>query len=93
MALAAFKSEKLISRFNYLEWLTNTNLFFEINSYMLYINGSEKLSDRSFYYKTIKKAYSPELAIKYLEKLGEFTRNNKKALGAIKLIISLESIK
>jgi len=60
---------------------------------MPYINGSEKSPDRSFYYKTIKEAYSPELAVKYLEKLGEFTRNNKKALGAIKLIIFLKNTK
>jgi len=91
MASAVFKSEKLIGRSNYLEWLTNANLFFEINGYMLYIDGSEKSPDRSLYYKTTKEAYSPELAVKYSEKLGEFTRNNKKALGAIKSIISLEN--
>jgi len=93
MAFAVFKSKKLIDRSNYLEWLTNTNLFFEINSYMLYINGSEKSPDRSLDYKTTKEAYSPELAVKYSEKLGEFTRNNKKTLGAIKLIISLKNTK
>ena len=60
---------------------------------MLYIDGSEKSLNRSFYYKTTKEAYNPELAVKYSEKLGEFTRNNKKALRAIKLIISLKNIK
>jgi len=93
MASAVFKSEKLISRFNYLEWLTNADLFFEINSYMPYIDGSEKSPERSFYYKITKKAYNPKLAVKYSEKLGEFTWNNKKALKAIKLIISLKNIK
>ena len=91
MTSAAFKSEKLISRSNYLEWLTNADLFFEINGYILYIDGSEKLPNQSLYYKTTKEAYSLELAVKYSEKLGEFTRNNKKALRAIKSIIFLEN--
>ena len=37
-----FKSKKLVGRSNYLEQLTNTNLFFKINSYMSYINILEK---------------------------------------------------
>jgi len=41
MSLAVFKGEKLIGRSNYLEWLINMNLFFEINSYMPYIDGSK----------------------------------------------------
>ena len=87
-----FKGEKLVGRSNYLEWLTNANLFFEINGYMPYIDGSEESPDRSLYYKTEKEPYSPELAVRYSEKLGEFTRNNKKALGAIKSTISLENL-
>jgi len=91
MSLAVFKGEKLVGRSNYLEWLTNANLFFEINGYMPYIDGSEISPDRGLYYKTEKEAYSPELAVRYSDKLGEFTRNTKKALGAIKSTISLEN--
>jgi len=40
---------------------------------MLYINSSEKSPNRSLYYKTKKEPYSPELAVRYSEKLGEFT--------------------
>jgi len=36
--------------------------------------------------------YSPELAVKYNEKLAEFERHSKRALGAIKTTISLEII-
>jgi len=91
MSSAVFKGEKLVGRSNYLEWLTNANLFFEINGYMPYIDGSEISPDRGLYYKTEKEPYSPELAVRYSEKLGEFTRNNKRALGAIKSTISLEN--
>jgi len=58
---------------------------------MPYIDGSEISPDRGLYYKTEKEPYSPELAVRYSEKLGEFTRNNKRALGAIKSTISLEN--
>jgi len=60
---------------------------------MLYINGSEKLLNQSFYYKITKKAYNLKLAVKYSEKRSEFTRNNKKVLRAIKLIVSLKNSK
>ena len=91
MSSAVFKGEKLVGRSNYLEWLTNTNLFFKINGYMPYIDGSETSPDRGLYYKTKKEPYSPELAVRYSEKLGEYTWNNKRALGAIKSTISLEN--
>ena len=67
------------------------NLFFKINGYMPYIDSSETSFDRGLYYKTEKESYSSKLAIRYSEKLGEYTWNNKRALGAIKSTISLEN--
>ena len=58
---------------------------------MPFINGSEQLPDRSLYYKNKDKAYSPELAVRYSDKIAEYTRNNKKTLGAIKSTITLEN--
>ena len=46
----SFKGEKLVGRSNYIEWLTNTTLFFEINSFILYINNSEITPNKSLYY-------------------------------------------
>jgi len=59
---------------------------------MSYIDGLKESPDCSFYYKTEKESYSLELAVRYSEKLGEFIRNNKKALDAIKSIIFLENL-
>ena len=39
----------------------------------------------------VEKPYSPELAIRYSDKVAEFHRNNKRALGALKSIISIEN--
>jgi hypothetical protein len=58
---------------------------------MSYINGSESEPDKSLYYKDNKKAFSPKLAVKYIEKLSEYQRNNIKALDAIKAVISLDN--
>jgi len=60
---------------------------------MPYIDGLEESPNYSLYYKTKKEPYSLELVVRYSEKLGEFIRNNKKALGAIKSTISLENLK
>ena len=86
-----FKGEKLIGRSNYIEWLTNATLFLEANGFMPYISGLELEPDKSLYYKDSEIPYSPELAIKYIDKLGEFRRNNIRALGAIKMIISVDN--
>ena len=65
---------------------------------MPYIDGSETSPNKALYYKantdnTISDIpYSPELGVKYMEKELEFQRNSKKALGAIKSIISTENI-
>jgi hypothetical protein len=45
-----FKGEKLIGRSNYIEWLTSATLFFEINGFMPYIDGSELEPDKTLYY-------------------------------------------
>ena len=87
-----FKREKLVGRSNYIKWLTNTTLFLEINSFMPYIDSSELEPNKDLYYNSKeKKAYSPELAIKYIDKQSEYQRNNSRALGAIKSIISIDN--
>ena len=92
MASASFKGDKLIRRTNYIEWINNATLFLEINGFMPYINGSKEKPIKSLYYSDNNKAYSPELAVKYIEKESKFYRNLKKALGAIKSIISIDNI-
>jgi len=95
MASLSFKGEKLIGKSNYIEWKNNAIFFLEINGFMPYIDGTDIRPDKSLYYKTTNDkevAYSPELAVKYIEKEGEYTRNSKRALGAIKSIISIENI-
>jgi hypothetical protein len=68
-----FKEKKLVGRSNYIEWLTNVTLFFEINSFMSYINGSKLEPNKGLYYNS-DTAYSPELAVKYINKLAEFQK-------------------
>ena len=96
--MATFKGDKLIGKTNYIEWHKNASLYLEINGYMPYIDGTETSPNKALYYKsntdnTISDIpYSPELGIKYLEKELEYIRNSKKALGAIKSIISTDNI-
>jgi hypothetical protein len=72
---------------------------------MPFINNSIKAPNKSLYYKvthntkqssgTIVKdeiPRTPELGIKYIEKLDEYKRNKKKAYKAIKSILSLDVI-
>jgi hypothetical protein len=92
MASISFRGEKLIGKSNYIEWLSNAKLFLEINGFMAYIDGTENKPIKSLYYDEDGDAKSDELAVKYYEKSSEFERNNKKALGAIKSIISIENI-
>ena len=96
--MATFKGDKLVGKTNYIEWYNDATLFLEINGYMPYIDGTELSPNKALYYKAntdgtlSDKPYSPELGVKYIEKELEFQRNNKKALGAIKSIISLDNI-
>ena len=64
---------------------------------MPYIDNTEHAPDKSLYYELdsdghTTKPYSPELAIRYIDKKAEFERNQIKALGAIKSIISADNI-
>ena len=60
---------------------------------MPYIDRSEASSIKSLYFKpNSEEYYSSELSVKYIDKELEFQRNSKKALGAIKSIISLDNI-
>jgi len=101
----AFKGEKLTGKNNYLEWLPEAKLFLEVNGFMPFIDNTIKAPNKSLYYKTIhdtKRGSStivedeiprtPELGIRYIEKLDEYERNKKKAYGAIKSILSLDVI-
>ncbi|KAF7961227.1 hypothetical protein EAE96_000893 [Botrytis aclada] len=88
-----FKSDPLKGRSNYIEWINRAKLFLEINGFMPYIDGTETPPNKSLYVnETTGKAYSPELAIKYNERVSEYQRNEKRALGAIKSIISFELV-
>jgi len=60
---------------------------------MPYINSTKTSPNKSLYFKANNEAYSPELAVKYYEKLSKYKRNNKRALGAIKSIISIKNTK
>ena len=63
-----FKGDKLVGRANYIEWLNNATLYLEINGFMPYIDGSEDRPNKSLYYDSNNKPYSPELAIRYIDK-------------------------
>ena len=94
-----FKGEPLIGKSNYIEWKTKADLYLEVNGYIPYINRAKFKLNKALYYKAIKEEgeekdepYSPETAIKYIEKLSEYEDNSNKALGAIKSILSTENI-
>ncbi|CAL3971562.1 unnamed protein product [Diplocarpon coronariae] len=94
--MATFKGELLVGKPNYTEWINTASLFLEVNGHMSYIDGSELPPRRSIYFKRESESstYIPildELSIRYYKKLGDFERASKKALGALKSIISLEN--
>ena len=84
----SFKGDKLIGKSNYIEWLINAKLYFEINGFMPYIDNSELKPNKELYYNGSTPKLD-ELAVRYAEKESEYNWNNIKALGAIKFIISL----
>ena len=94
----SFKGDLLIGKSNYIDWVKRANLFLEINGFMPYIDNTEHTPDKSLYYKSdsnghvTNKPYSPKLAIRYIDKKSKFERNQIKALGAIKSIISQDNV-
>jgi hypothetical protein len=76
--MASFKEEKLTDQSNYIDWDTNARLFLEINNFMPYIDGSESMPQKELYYRDSDEAFSPELAVKYYERLSEFQEIRKK---------------
>jgi hypothetical protein len=71
---------------------------------MSYIDGTKESPSKSLYYKietsTNKEgketrsygdALSPKLSARYSNRMSEYNRNNKRALGALKSIISLDN--
>jgi hypothetical protein len=93
MASTSFRGEKLIGKSNFIEWFQDARLFLEINGYMPYIDKSESPPDIKLYYNGSGNPKSAELGVKYAEKFSKYTRNSKKALGALKSIISHENCK
>jgi len=89
--MATFKGELLVGRTNYIEWENYAKLFLEINGFMPFIDGSEPKPDKSLYYEDNGTPRSPELAVKYFERSTDYDRNQKKAIGALKSIISIEN--
>jgi hypothetical protein len=64
---------------------------------MLYIDNTEYAPDKSLYYETnsdghMTKPHSLKLAIRYINKKIEFERNQTKALGIIKSIITQDNM-
>ena len=101
---SSFKGDKLVSIFNYIKQKTNTDLFLEINGYILYINSTKESPSKSLYYKietstnkegketrSYSNALSPELGARYSNRMLEYNYNNKRALGALKSIILLDN--
>ena len=94
----SFKGDLLIGRSNYIDWVKRASLFLEINGFMPYIDNTEQAPDKSLYYKldsdshVTNKPYNPKLAIWYIDKKAKFERNQIKALGAIKSIISTDNV-
>ncbi|KAK6580604.1 hypothetical protein PZA11_006840 [Diplocarpon coronariae] len=94
--MATFKGELLVGKSNYTEWINTASLFLEVNGHISYIDGSELPPRRSIYFKRELESstyipISDELSVRYYKKLGDFERASKKALGALKSIISLEN--
>jgi hypothetical protein len=91
--MASFKADHLIGKSNFVKWNINVNvkLYFEINGYWPYIINNDLKPTKSLYYNN-DKPKTDELAVKYSEKEFEYNKNANKALGAIKSIISLDTI-
>ena len=100
----SFKGDKLVGISNYIKQKTNADLFLEINSYILYINSTKESPSKSLYYKietstnkedketrSYSDALLPKLGARYSNKMSEYNRNNKRALGALKSIILLDN--
>jgi gag-polypeptide of LTR copia-type len=64
----------------------------KINGYIPYINGSKKEPDRSLYYKDTSTTYSPELVVKYIERISDYEDNQNKAFEALQSILSIDNI-
>ena len=94
----SYKGKVLVGKSNYLEWLSDAKLYLEINGYMPYITQLEVVPNKDLYYNISEiedkpdKAKSNELAVRYYERLSDFNRNDAKALGALKSIISRDII-
>ena len=100
----SFKGDKLIRSSNYIEQKINADLFLEINGYMSYIDRTEASPNKSLYYeietstnkegketRSYGNALSSELGARYTNRLSKFNCNNKRALGALKSIISINN--
>jgi gag-polypeptide of LTR copia-type/GAG-pre-integrase domain len=92
MERTTFRGEKLIGRSNFIEWQYNASIYLEVTGFMPFIDGTEKPPNKDNYYDSNeKRPFSPELGVKYNDQLNEFNRNSRKALGALKSIISIDT--
>jgi len=85
-----YRGPKLVGHSNYIEWLKEASIFLEIGGYILYINNFEPnfINFKSLYYNNINITRNLKLIVKYIKREADFKYNTKKALGAIKAIIS-----
>lgn len=90
--MSSFKGQKLIGKSNYIEWLNEAKLYLEINRFMSYIDNTIPRPNKSLYYNDEDEPKTPELGVKYEERITDYIRNNNKAIGAIKSIISIDNI-
>jgi len=90
--MSSFKGQKLIGKSNYIEWLNEAKLYLEINGFMSYIDNTLPRPSKKLYYKDEDTPRTPKLGVKYEERISDWIRNNNKAIGAIKSIISLDNI-
>ena len=89
--MATFKGELLVGRTNYIEWENYAKLFLEVNGFMPFIDESVPKPDKSLYYKDDSTPRSPKLAVRYFKRSTKYNRNQKKAISALKSIISIEN--
>ncbi|TGO31657.1 hypothetical protein BHYA_0454g00010 [Botrytis hyacinthi] len=86
----SFRPEPLKGRSNYIEWINRSKIYFEINGFMSYIDGKKAPPNKALYTNSKGEFPTPELAIKYDDDLSEYRLNERKALGAVRSIISFD---
>src|ERR1700742_5314673 len=84
-----WKHSLLQGKSNFIEWHEEALLYLQVHGFLAYCTGEALEPLKSLYYNE-DTPKTPELGVKYEEKLAEYIRNSSKALGALKSIISQE---